>query len=393
MERTNIKVYIFKRKGRSNYEAEFIDPRTGRKRRRSLGTPLKREAERIAGRIEKDLRDGQWRATRRVLWKDFRTRYETDGLLGRSKDTRLAFQTAANRLEEIVNPGTLQALSADYLTRFSSRLLLDGLSKYTVACYLRHLKAGLRWAVRQGLLMECPHFEMPKGASCGKAKGRAISTEEFERMLAQVPRVVGEAAAESWRFLLEGLWWSGLRLGEAVALSWNEHSGLMVDLNQSRPMLRIKADAEKGKRDRILPLAPEFADLLLKTPENERDGLVFKLKWRRNHGKPARVDSVSPVICEIGKKANVRVGDRKTASAHDLRRSFGLRWANRVKPHILQQLMRHSSIHTTMSFYVQSDADEIAETIWVAFQDMRNSSAKLLPAADRPKRKGIGQQP
>ena len=37
----------------------------------------------------------------------------------------------------------------------------------------------------------------------------------------------------------------------------------------------------------------------------------------------------------------------KYASAHDLRRSFGFRWADRVDTFKLQELMRHSNIETT----------------------------------------------
>ena len=179
-------------------------------------------------------------------------------------------------------------------------------------------------------------------------------------------------------------WWSGLRLGEALKLSWDNPKDLMVDLSGKRPFLRIQGTAEKGGKDRILPLAPEAAELLQTVPEGDREGLVFKLKWQRNHGKPARVDTVSPVICEIGEKAGVKVAEKKTASAHDLRRSFGLRWADRVKPHVLQQLMRHASITTTLTFYVQSDADDMAEVVWSAFDRMSDSSTNLLPPTKTP---------
>ncbi|MFN5734122.1 MAG: hypothetical protein ACK48R_19935, partial [Planctomyces sp.] len=54
--------------------------------------------------------------------------------------------------------------------------------------------------------------------------------------------------------------------------------------------------------------------------------------------------------------------------------SFGLRWADRVKPHVLQQLMRHASIQTTLTFYVQSEASDMAELVWKAFDSMSNSS-------------------
>ena len=375
----SVKVHIFKRKGRKNFEAEFTDPRTGHKHRKTLGTVNKREAEREAGRIEAELREGQWRATRKMKWKDFRKKYETEGMFDLAPASVHAFRNAANKLETLVKPSTLQSVTEEKLNIFTSQMLAEGLSKFTAAGYLRQMKAALRWAVSQKLLMECPAIRMPKGTSSGKAKGRPITTEEFERMLSNAPKVVGKNQVESWKFLLKGLWWSGLRLGEALKLSWDNPKDLMVDLSGKRPFLRIQGESEKGKKDRTLPLAPEAAELLQTVPEEEREGLVFKLKWQRNHGKPARVDTVSPIICEIGGKAGVKVAEKKTASAHDLRRSFGLRWADRVKPHILQQLMRHASITTTLTFYVQSNAEEMAEAVWSAFDRKLDSSTKSLP--------------
>jgi len=38
----------------------------------------------------------------------------------------------------------------------------------------------------------------------------------------------------------------------------------------------------------------------------------------------------------------------KYASAHDLRRAFGERWAARIMPAQLKDLMRHESIETTL---------------------------------------------
>ena len=37
-----------------------------------------------------------------------------------------------------------------------------------------------------------------------------------------------------------------------------------------------------------------------------------------------------------------------------------------MKPHILQQMMRHADLKTTMTFYVSKDADEVAAAIWDA---------------------------
>ena len=54
-----------------------------------------------------------------------------------------------------------------------------------------------------------------------------------------------------------------------------------------------------------------------------------------------------------------RTGKIKFASAHDLRRSFGNRWAKRAMPAVLQRLMRHENIDTTLRYYVDLDADDL----------------------------------
>ncbi len=59
---------------------------------------------------------------------------------------------------------------------------------------------------------------------------------------------------------------------------------------------------------------------------------------------------ISRTISAIGKNAGVVVNkaEEKYASAHDLPRSFGTRWASRVKPATLQLLMRQKSTETTL---------------------------------------------
>jgi integrase len=60
----------------------------------------------------------------------------------------------------------------------------------------------------------------------------------------------------------------------------------------------------------------------------------------------------------------VNKAEGKYASAQDLRRSFGTRWASRVKPATLQLLMQHKSIETTMKYYVCQDSDDVADELW-----------------------------
>lgn len=130
-------------------------------------------------------------------------------------------------------------------------------------------------------------------------------------MLAVVPSVVGEAAAESWKFYLKGLDASGLRLAESLVLRWEGADGAIVlDYSGRRPMLRIPAKVEKGNTNRFLPLAPEAAELFATVPIDQRKGRVFKLIGKE--GKPCHGGRfvVGPIFTEVVEKAGDIVGTR-----------------------------------------------------------------------------------
>jgi len=101
--------------------------------------------------------------------------------------------------------------------RVTATLRAEGKSEATVKSYLAHLRSALQWAVNVGLLPTLPAFPKVHRAKGGgrkrgrKMKGRPITGEEFDRMIAAVPKVVGERAADSWRFFLRGLWWTAAR--------------------------------------------------------------------------------------------------------------------------------------------------------------------------------------
>jgi integrase len=233
----------------------------------------------------------------------------------------------------------------------------------------------MRWAHREGLLTTLPTFNMPKRAKRSKSmRGRPITGEEFDRMIEATPAVVENAAAKSWQFYLRGLWESGLRLMESLSLRWDDKPGaIVVDLSGRRPMLRIPAEAQKSNCDQLLPITPEFAALLLSVPEADRRGRVFKLLERDGSLFNATKDRVSRTVTAIGTKAGVVVDERqkgdttvkKYASAHDLRRGFGRRWAAKIsQPTVLRELMRHATLTTTLEYYVGTDAEATADALW-----------------------------
>jgi len=342
----------------------YFDPISGKKKAKSSGTTDWREAERLAGELQKELEAGRYLAPSKITWQQFRERYATEHLASLKPKTVENVGYVLDQVEQHLDPDRLVKVNAAALSKFQAKLRDTGIKETTIASILRHIRAALGWAVSVGMLAAVPKVNMPKGAKGRKMKGGAVVGEQFDRMLAAVPKVRPTDPAE-WVRYLTGLWLSGLRLQESIILSWDDESPFAIDLSGRRPKFRIKGSAQKNGQDELLPMTPDFAEFILQTPEAERVGLVFNLNVAEM-SIPLTGHSVGKLVSDIGEKAGAIVNavDRKTASAHDLRRSFATRWAKKVAPAILQKLMRHASIATTMGYYVDLDTDEMAEELW-----------------------------
>jgi len=369
-----IKVYVCKYPNRPNLVLRYFDKSTGKQVAKSAGTSSHKDASKAAILWEAELREGRYAKPSRMPWETFREYYVVNALPGLAVNSIATYESTLNVFELLCRPAKLADVTTQRVTAFVTELRKAGKAEATIARHLRHLKSAMRWANREGLLPTLPAFTMPKRAKGAKMmRGRPITGEEFDRMIAAVPAVVENAAAESWRFYLRGLWESGLRLSESLTLRWDDGpDAIVVDLSGRRPMLRIPAEAQKAHRDEVLPITPEFAALLESVPAGQRRGRVFKLLSSDGQPLNATKDIVSRMVSAIGEKAGVVVDQRtkagetvrKFASAHDLRRAFGQRWSRKLRPQDLQKLMRHASLTTTFAYYVDNDAETAADAIW-----------------------------
>jgi len=374
-------IIVFKREGRKYFECQWTDPRTNRKRTRSTKKTTRRDAERWVSKHEDELLETDTLAGK-TAWADFRTRYEKEALHGLAKKTIGKTKGTFNKLEKLINPLYAESLDTRAVEQFKSKLYGESIQPSTIVSHMIILRKALRWAHKRKIIKTMPEVDVPKKTPA--RRGRAITQEEFDRMIKAVPKVVGEKNRESWEFLLNGLWWSGLRLGEAMLLHWSSDENITIDYSEEHPMFSIQGHAEKSRKTRLLPMAPEFAQLI---EGRTRKGYVFNPE-RLIPPFEARLslDYVGKVISKIGEKAVVKVSDLngkpKFASAHDLRRSFGLRWSNRVQAPVLMQLMRHESIETTMKYYVGRNAQVAAQAAWDAVAGSTNTIANILENAD-----------
>ena len=323
-----IKVYVVKYPDRNNLMMRYVDPDTGNNIARSTKTSKRREAEKVAAKWEAELQEGRYQKPSKMSWEEFRRKFDESYMTGVKPSTAAAYDASLNVFTRLCRPTKLAQVTNAKLTSFVNQLRADDLATATIARHLRTLKVAMRWAHRHGYLVKLPEFTMPKGPK--GMKGRPITAEEFERMLQAVPKAVkarpstdGRRDVEQWQFYLRGLWASRLRLTESLNLWWQDAPGaLVVDFSGRRPMLRIPAESEKGNKHRLLPMAPEFAELLLSIPE--RRGHVFRIP----DTCPRTTHSVCRRIVACGETAGVVVKQREKkgetvrefASAHDLRR-------------------------------------------------------------------------
>lgn len=307
-------------------------------------------------------------------WEAYLNYFKQNHLAALSDGYRSVLIPIVGRFHEFTKVKSVQDINTPMIRRWVSQLQQEGLATATIHSYWGHLSSFLRIAVEDGLIKAVPKIRLPKIDRRSMSKGRALSGEEFERMLAAVDTCRPKQAIH-WKRVLRGLWFGGLRIGEAYRLTFDA-SDFSVDLDRHYPVFVIKSAGQKSRRSQTLPMAPELADLLQETPANRRTGRVFR--FLSEAGEPLLQPTVEKTISEFGRKAKIKVGAKKTASAHDLRRSFGSRWALKVMPQVLQQLMRHADIQTTMRFYVDLKSDDLGAVIY------KNSGRQKEGKGDKP---------
>jgi integrase len=413
------KVTVLKVARSKNYVLRWADPHTMRRCEKNTGIPAdgskknKTLAHMEAGKMAADLAAGLTYDPAGCTWRAFRERFERDKLAGVRERTAEKYTQTLDRFAEVVAVERLADVTDERVDYFIGQLRAgyeyraevqtkDGpktktlirkpLSPHTVKSTMSHFKAAMKWAHRRGLLRRLPVFDpvsTPKGYA---GKGRPISEHQFQAMLDAVPGVVGQEDAAAWVWYLRGLLNSGLRLNESLKVAWDDPSCVMpVYVRGKRPKLFIPAHLDKANIERMSPMTPEFFDQLDEVPHDERTGLIFPL-YSRRRGKRELLQPhrVSEIVSEIGKAAGVvvatdtKTGTKKYASAHDLRRTFGQRLvAQGVRAVDLKQFMRHADIKTTLTFYVDDDAEAAADALWERRNRRRSESrgAESLPQA------------
>lgn len=344
---SEINVWIQSFKGRKNLMLPWIDPDTGARKSQSAGTGDPVEAEKQRIRLEHDLRNGRGERGGKMSWERFVTIYQDEKLSGDSECNQSKAETVFKSFAAFAKPRTIGRITERTISLYVTKLRESGKKPAAINGYLAYMRAALRWARTQGFVSDVPKFNMPaipKGTQKAKIRAAArITAEEFERLLMK-------ATNRGWKLLIAFAWHCGMRRAEASAVR-GEH----IDLaNHQIAIPRNKAKDEAATAF----ITPELDKFLA---EMFPDGIP---EGRLIYGVSHSMGEVSRGFVSIARKASVKGNSRSGhCTLHDLRRSFGSRWAGKMPAQLLQRLMRHSHITTTLTYY--ADVERAAmSAIW-----------------------------
>ena len=207
------------------------------------------------------------------------------------------------------------------------------LSLSTQISILAALRFFFSWLVKTGWMLADPARHLPYPRS-PQYLPRSLKVVEVGRLLRSLPKT---PMGLRDRALVELLWGTGMRRGEAARLRLND-----VDLDSRQILIR----QGKGRKDRCVPLGAKARQTLLEYLEHGRprllrgtdDGSLFI----GNAGVPLGKQGITDRVRELGQRIRLK------ATAHMLRHSCATHLLKgRADIRHIQKLLGHSSLQST----------------------------------------------
>jgi integrase len=342
---------VYRRGGR--YVVVFRDP-AGRQRRRSAATLG--EARLLRSSLLADVARGEFRETSRARLEDYardwiRT-YEGRTSRGIRPETVAEYERDLElHVLPVLGGRRLSEIEQRDLKALSRHLADKGLAAATVRIVMAPVRALFATAVEEGLLRTNPAAGLRLGAGAHAdpaEKRRALDEEQLALLIEETP--------ERWRLLIRFLAQTGLRVGELIALRWED-----IDLGTRRVSVRRRL--YKGRFDapksiygvRQVPVSTRLAQDLWRDRAGAADEEAV---FTGPEGRPLRAEFV---LRSIVKPAAARAGV-PWAGVHTLRHTcasilFRSGWNAKQ----VQVVLGHHSPAFTLATYVHLIPDDLPE--------------------------------
>jgi len=251
--------------------------------------------------------------------------------------------------------GTLpvSTITHDVVKELLTDLKKAGVKAPTRRGVLASISVVLTQAVEDGLLTGNPAFRksaLTKDADAVKKKITPYTRDEAKRLLEATLRI----APDWYGFLLMALR-AGLRLGELLALTWDDLDLVAGTADLCRSFTRGKFTSLKNKRERTVDLSPQLVEALIALRAPQR-----RLPLQRGKERPALVfpgrdmESVRDAWAFRKKtwKRIQRAAELKLRRLHDCRHTYAaLLLSDGAPVNYVKEQMGHSSITVTVDTY------------------------------------------
>ncbi|AQQ71393.1 site-specific tyrosine recombinase XerC [Limihaloglobus sulfuriphilus] len=327
----------------------------------------KKEAERFAGELQAKVYMGKADRPKKVSLRNFRLEHEKIIFGQVSYATYMEHKNILRIFEKFIGEAVelKNILPRDAEAFIADRLASNELSVSTVNKYLRTLKSIFNKAID-------PRGYLPEGSNpFSRIKPRRVTDKPKRYVTIKEYLALKDAAVNKWwKTFIAVAYSSGLRLNEILHLTWNNidfvNQRINVEARKSKD--NIISWEPKGRRNRVVPIAEDaiklLVDMQIDCPEGhpyifitpERLQTILERKRSGDwHERSWVVNNVGANFSKIQKRAGIA-----KATIHDLRRSAITNWASALPFQAVHKLAGHSSISTTMGFYLSVREEDLA---------------------------------
>ena len=261
-----------------------------------------------------------------------------------ARSTRVTYRAALGTARKVLGRMPVSSIVSADVELLQGTLLARGLQPQTAVNYLTILSACLAWHVEKGTIQQNP-----------VSKAKRVRVPEKERALLtweQADAILQHVDHPPYKAAIGLALYAGLRKGEVLSLRWQA-------VSMEERIIHVRnagAFVTKSGKERITVMPPQLKELLEQCPHTS--SYVVSRRRFPNLDRP------------LGRWALDRVWFAARDAAglpqlrfHDLRGSFATELLQNFAPAVVQQVMGHENIETTMNYYNRLTSASAADII------------------------------
>ncbi|WP_397569068.1 tyrosine-type recombinase/integrase [Schlesneria sp. T3-172] len=324
----------------------------------------KTAANKLADTIHSQLVTGTYGQKAKAAWKAFREDYDSKIAVRFDEPSRIAVEVALSNFERVAKPKLVTSITSDFIDTFVAKRLQEQIGKSrsakgdekqepqkispaTINKELRYIRLVLNVAKEWKIIQTVPKIRFLK---LPKRLPTFVPPEHFAAIysacnVARRPYSIPNLEpAVWWRGLIVTAYMTGWRIGQLMALKWED-----IDLEAGTAVTRAEVRGNKGKREERIPLHPLVLSHISQLA-GTFDSHVFP--WNQNKRDLWPEFQIIQAAAKLADGSPMPKGGKfgRWYGFHDLRRGFATMNAATMNLFELQGLMQHKSLETTRNY-------------------------------------------